>query len=308
MRSYVNNGYISPLWKGVNNVLVPNKNQVLVDPADFANETIHPQRLKHLVFTSNFVKPALGYLEHPSWSNLMLMELGKSGCSDSNLVSGSLDAFTAAQNLKAQRRQWGNLSTYAYRGSIQDPAWTYNFPTPYKLPKDTGLEVKVANRIDETALKLTFIAKGFTNEGHPRFLAASSVGLVDQSDVLLKSADLFNRGLGEINLVNMSMSAKIWESNADEDAIIIDPTGSRVGWVVNPTSGMAWMPTDVGIPAGNIAPLTQMPDWGDYGPRVYTFPKNTYLLPEQHLSIKLTNVSSEKQSLNISLISEIEVA
>jgi len=298
------NIHISPRWLSVNDVQLPTGTITQVPASDLANETIHPMKLHHLVFTNDYVLGS-GPLTHGNWSEYILLELGKSGCSDSNLVAGDLNALSCTPRPRINKWPWGDIADTT---TIQNPCRTYTFKTPYRLPRDTGIDVTVGNRTAGTDFsKLTFVAKGFTDEGKPRILAGDLAAIVQGASVMIDSADLYNKGLTEINMVNFSIGAKTVAVD-EHQADIWDPTGTRTGWLINPTSGMSWMPAPQVIPAGNIAPLSALPDEGDNQPRVYTFPPNTYLLPEQHLSVKLTNYYSAILKVNVSVIGELEVS
>ena len=89
---------------------------------------------------------------------------------------------------------------------------------------------------------------------------------------------------------------------------------TRLGYIVNPTHGTAWMPTDEAIPVGNIAPMSRLGDPRDTGPRVYLFPRKSYLYPDQRIAVRLfPQLDSGKDAeeisrrINICMFGELEV-
>lgn len=303
----VRRGYTSPefLYK---KVIVPATDEIEVLPSAFENATPYRKRLVNLAFSSptSIGKAGDDYGQVAGtsdyWARQIQIELGKTGCADQNNVRASLASFCA---MPYRRRQ--KLGGY-------DLAREFRLPTPYRLPRDKGFDVKVLNSTgleDAPALgdRATFIAKGvYEDNGEPAFLAAESIsGIPAGQSVTLRSADLYNKGKRAILVDRVVL--KDFQAYTDE-ATIANSDGTRVAWNINPTAGAQWMPNNNFIPVGNLAPMGFMGQRdsfvGNY-PRAYFYPQLTYLDPQQTLGIKLINQGDNAVVIHISLFSELEV-
>jgi len=297
--------YTVPRWY-YTSVVVPAESEIRVEPDAFANNTKYRMKLISLSFGSPNPAPYVAApaqpAQHPTWTNRLLIDIGKSGCSDLNLVSGTLTALCG--NLRRVRTLVGDTNL----------GRNWRLPTPYLLPRDEGLRVSVEyikpqyklNTYDvgpTTSGEVTFIAKGYDAEGYPAMLAGHHDGFGDENKgdiVLFNSADLFNNGKREIYLTEFLY--KELESYYDNDpAHVAHPwfyTGNsfNFAWQVNPTNPTftQFMPQPRHIPTGLLAPMCRSIDGGAESPLVYFFPENTWLDPKQALSL---NVASTVASI-----------
>jgi hypothetical protein len=315
--------YSAPQWLHTQ-VEVPGGAEIRVDSDAFANSTWHRMRLIALTFGNNGPTPIASEIaqdDHPEWASGLLADIGKSRCSDINLVSGSLTSICG--NPRRQRQIVGAINM----------GRTYRLPTPFMLPRDEGLAVRVEyirdpyDGIGEAAVgpattdELTFIAKGFYEDGYPGMLAGRADPFVilseagfrpDQgSSVEIISADLFNSGKHPLYITELCFK--------EQDAVVITEDGKEklrlagngmsFAWLVNPTNNTAtkWMPQLQCIPTGLLTPQCRIGDGGSAGPLAYFFPPLTYLDPKQAISVRLGNTSLSSTKVRICLIGELEV-
>ena len=321
-KSTIRRGFFSPYWLYQGGVIVPAYAKaptaafdVETYPSIFSNETMYPFRLIGMSFTGDWVDEGQLRQRHSWWANEVVVEMGKSGCSDQNLVAGSLSALCATPIHRrlhlegALADQWSGMDV--------------RLPHPYRLPRDCGLEVKVANMYESHLAEsgvitgeipmTTVIVKGYTDKHKPAILAGKHVRLgVDGSpDGIMDSADLYNNGQEAVNLTRIIM--KDVNLLGSGQARYYDFTGTRIGYIINPTHGTAWMPGDDPIPVGNLAPMATSRDATDVGPRVYLYPPNTYLYPDQRVHARFYSNRTpregalHKTKINVCLFGELEV-
>lgn len=289
------------------------------EPDTFANSTKYRMLLRGLSFSApnqtayhDDVQP----FEHPIWARNLMVNLGKSGCSDINLVPASLDALC------------GNLRRVRSIGGVANCGRAYRFMRPYLLPRDEGLRVSVEFIRPQynpsggvyavgpaNSGEVTFIAKGFRPNGYPAMLAGR-VNTFDgdnRGDMqLMNSADLFNNGKTEIYLTELIFKELDVYTDAGETADPYFTTGNafNFAWMVNPTNPTftQWMPQPRNIPTALLTPQVRTIDGGQESPLVYWFPPATYLDPKQALSIHVANTASTTYTeLHACLIGELEV-
>jgi len=189
------------------------------------------------------------------------------------------------------------------------------------IPADAGLEVSVRNPggtgwVYPELSYLSALFNGFTlpigdnGPRNPHHLACVGPEDLEQhAHFNFDCADLQNDGKLDLHLVEMILND------------IKDPSDGTYGvgslqieWLVNPTTGPAWMPDGEHIPLGNICPfddpqyaLTSADIFGGSGAWVYEFPPGTMLMPRQRLGVELRDISGAVQTLNMSLFGYLEV-
>lgn len=301
------------LYTAVN---VPGGEFLRVEPDAFANSTWARMRLIALTFGSP--NPTAYHSgvpqEHPTWTNRLLMDIGKSGCSDMNLVSGTISSLCAPQ------RRVRTIMGMANMGR------SYRFQNPYVLPRDEGLRVSVEwihptynTTYDDLAYatgpaasgEVTFIAKGYGPDGYPMMLAARCDSMPHFGDAtLMNSADLFNRGKTEMYITELCFKdVDVYTTGSGRDVEFLVGHGFSFAWQVNPTNPTftQWMPQPRHIPTALLTPLIRNFDAGAESPLAYFFPPDTFLDPKQALGIRLANDDSGAIELHVCLVGELEV-
>lgn len=311
--------YTVPRWL-YTMVRVPAAGEIRVDPDAFANSTRHRMRLIALSFGAPYEAPLTANPRHvpdvhPSWASRLLVDIGKSGCSDLNLVSGTLDVLCA--NPRWFRSIGGDF--YMPRN--------WRLPTPYLLPRDEGLRVSVEWVMPQymitgyqmgqnTSPEITFIAKGYyLNDGYPAMLAGradpfTSASYVKGQSTLMNSSDLFNRGKSPMMLTEFSFKEMDVYERTDNVTYYWVGHGCNFAWMVNPSNPTftQFMPQPRHIPTGLLTPLCFSGSSDPSSPRAYYFPKDTFLDPKQAIGIRLGNTTpAENIDLHICLIAEMEV-
>lgn len=318
--------YTVPQWLHTQ-IEVPALSEVRVDPDALANNTWHRMRMIALTFGNNgpttLAVPShnIPIVDgHPGWASGLLADVGRSQCSDINLVSGSLTSLCG--NMRRQRQMAGAVNM----------GRAYRLPTPCMIPRDEGLSVRCEYIRDPYASRdvtvgpdvtdeVTFIAKGFYADGYPGMLAGRADGftIVDNNgnrpdqgaSVELISADLFNSGKKPLYLTELCFKEQdllIW-ADEGEDVYTCTGAGMAFAWLVNPTNPTAtkWMPASQCIPTGLLTPQCRNFDGGSDGPLAYFFPPATYLDPKQAVSVRLGNTTEVAAKLRVCLIGELEV-
>ena len=293
MENKVRLGYECPRWMP-ETANCPSGNEIIVDSENFENALIYKQRLIYLAFTKERESP----IDPPGqWFRRLKLELGKSGCSDQNLVKGSIADLCSTP---VPQRQKG-LGAY-------NPGRDIKLRTPYILPRDCRLNVTYWNRSPNLTLSTyaTFVALGRTMYGdEPIVLAGEGVETLEPGESQeMHSADLRNKGRREVLIERLIFKAFTYDVYGETGA---DESGTWIGYQVNPNVGTQWMPIDMPIPVGNLTPLARDENLLDRGPRVYLYPHDTWLYPNQSLSIKLSNESAVNASVNICMHTEVEV-
>lgn len=293
----VRRSYWCPRWLYYNAMLPAAAGGVAppqqVPPSAFANESPYWMRLVFMSFGSDYTKNA--FLPwNPNPMTRILVELGKSGCSDQNLVAGNIMALTSPG-----RRYKQIYGAFNVGNSIR-------LPHSYCLPRDEGLTVGVARITTEllTIPRMTFSARGFGDDGWPGILAGELDTATLAGTQFMDSADLFNRGRKELWVNEMTMMSAV-DTQAEGAGYQTDALA--VGYQINPTQGTQWMPGPNPIPVGLIAPQTRPPDFFDASPRAYWFPEDVWLAPKQRMSVKLTNLDGTDRSCHVCLFGELEV-
>jgi len=317
--------YAVPRWLHTQ-IAVPAGEEQRIDSDAFSNDTWHRMRLVALTFGNNqgdlnVVLSGFPMQDiHPTWASNLIVDIGKSRCSDMNLVSASLSSMCG--NPRRQRQMFGVINM----------GRNYRFPTPYMLPRDEGLavrveyvrfpyadigEIPVGPRITD---ELTFIAKGFYEDGYPGMLAgradpfnisAAATRPNQGASTEMISADLFNSGKGPLYLTELCFKEEdiLTGVNKGKDFYAFTGSGMTFAWLVNPTDPTAtkWMPSSQCIPTGLLTPQCRNYDGGSEGALPYFFPPGTYLDPKQALSIRLGNTAVADVDLRVCLIGELEV-
>jgi hypothetical protein len=314
--------YTVPRWY-YTAVKVHHGETIRVEPDTFANSTKYRMKLTSLSFGSPNPTAYDAHAqpnEHPTWTNRLLVTVGKSNCGDMNLVAGSLSSLC------------GNLRRVRTVVADSNMARGWRLPTPYMVPRDEGLRVSVewikpqytSKSVavgPEESGEVTFIAKGYKPDGYPAMLAgrvdsfAPGVAVVGAGASrggmqLMNSADLFNNGKTEIYLTEfLFKELDKYYSGGDLDWFT---TGNsfNFAWQVNPSNPTftQFMPQPRHIPGGLLAPMTRGMDGGAESPLVYFFPEGTYLDPKQALSVHLGNTTTTGDiEVHVCLAGELEV-
>ena len=320
MRPEIVRKYTVPRWY-YTSVVIPPVAELRVEPDAFANSTKYRMKLISMSFASPNQTPYAALpnqpAQHPSWTNRLLVDIGKSGCSDLNLVSGTLTALCG--NMRRVRTIFGSINM----------GRNWRLPTPYLLPRDEGLKVSVEYVKPQYAItagypvgpttsgEVTFLAKGYDADGYPAMLAGRHAGFGDENRgdaVLLNSADLFNNGKKAIYLTEFLFVEKDLYYDSDKDVYFLTGNSFNFAWTVNPTNPTftQFMPQPRHIPTGLLAPMCRTVDGGAESPLVYFFPEDTWLDPKQALSVRLGNTLASvalvlPTELHICLAGELEV-
>ncbi len=212
----------------------------------FNNSTEYRLRLVGLSFAGPITPttPTVTTLptRHPGWASNLLVDIGKSGCSDQNLVRSSLTNLCGTPRI--QRQKWG----------ANNMGRSYWLPKPYKLDQDEGLRVEVQARwpgYEHTGgerigsiPRMTFIAKGYDSDGYPVQLAALNFASnLDPGGaaLVMDSADLFNRGRKPIYLTEFcykGMDTVVigYDKETGISTYGWDGDGCQIGWRINPSN------------------------------------------------------------------------
>lgn len=307
--------YTIPRWL-YTSVIVPAGEEIRVEPDAFINSTKY--RIKLIALSFGAPNPTAYHSnsqpnEHPSWTNQLLVDIGKSGCSDLNLVSGTLMALCG--------------TTRYIRTMIGDSNMGRNWrlPTPYLLPRDEGLRVSVewirpqydvsGRAIGPASGEVTFMAKGYKPDGYPAMLAGRCDGFDSAGRgnvILMNSADLYNTGKTEMYITEFLFKEADKYYNVDRNDYFTTGNSLNFAWLINPTNPTftQFMPQPRHIPTGLLAPMCRSLDGGQESPVAYYFPSDTWLDPKQAVSIRLgsTSITAGGQTaLHICLIGELEV-
>jgi hypothetical protein len=200
-----------------------------------------------------------------------------------------------------------------------DASLRFDFPIPFPVPPDTGInaEARFNLKASDTILTEPFpgiVLNGYRKLSNGRKQPAQLAGHYDgtlpfSTTMALEDADLWNDGDSDLYLTQLLIQPGQLTAYTDASGYTeFMPHLNGVAWRVNPSTGTPWMPRPESIPAGNIAPYNRaMYDWADESTRVYTFPTETRLKPDQRLGLKLENLSSSDQLLDICLFGLLEV-
>ena len=311
--------YTVPRWHYTGQLRVPDGEEIRVEPDVFANSTKYRERLIMMSFGSPNQTPYLlapaQPVQHPPWARNLLVDIGKSGCSDLNLVPAPLTALCG--NIRRLRTLLGDVNLPR----------TWRLPTPYMLPRDEGLRVSVeyikpqyavvaGNPVGPTTSgEVTFIAKGYGADGYPAMLAARHQGFGDENRgdaVFFNSADLFNKGKDPVYLTEFCFTEKDLyydPSRQTDEQRFFTGNSFNFGWTVNPSNPTftQFMTQPRHIPGGLLAPMCRTMDGGSESPLVYFFPPDTWLDPKQAVSVRLANTNTVDIELHITLAGELEV-
>lgn len=305
-------GFTVPQWL-YGSIQIPYGKQNALKTGAFQNKTWFRMRLIGLSFTSDYVldrsKASVTTLPtvHPTWSSDLLVDIGKSGHSDQNLVRSTLTNLCGTP--RHDRQKWG----------ANNMGRSYYLRKPYCLPRDEGLEIEVENKwIGDDGVgsipPVTFIAKGFTKSGYPTMLAGKTDTLKINGGVsTMSSVDLFNNGKEEIHLYEFCFKGM--------DTIVVDSQQVLYGWKgdgvqlayrVNPANpdATSFMPSAQLIPLGNLTPQDRCYDGGSESPLCYWFNQKhpVYLDPKQEITVHVANQSANDEAkLNICLFGELEI-
>ena len=304
-------GFTVPQWL-YGSIQIPYGKQNYLETGAFQNKSWFRMRLIGISFTSDYALDRSGTTVttlptvHPTWSSDLLIDIGKSGHSDQNLVRSTLTNLCGTPF--HDRQKWG----------ANNMGRSYFLRKPYILPRDEGLEVEVENRwpgYEDTGTipPATFIAKGFTKSGYPAMLAGKTDKLKIPGGIsTMSSVDLFNNGKEEMHIYEFCFKGMDTVIVGAQSAYGWKGDGTQLAYRVNPANpdATSFMPSAQCIPVGNLTPGHRCYDGGSESPLCYWFNQEhpVYLEPKQEITIHVGNQSANDEAvLNICLFGELEV-
>jgi hypothetical protein len=235
----------------------------------------------------------------------LLWNIGYSQKGDINLDPAPTDTVLGCN--------WRQRQCY----SAFDSALRFDFPIPFPVPPDTGINAEVRFDLQASDDILGNEWPGLVLNGYHKIMGkkvpAQLAGHYDGNiglgvTMALEDSDLWNDGEHDLYVTQMLLQPGQLTTYQEDSYTLYLPQLNGLSWRVNPSTGTPWMPRAEPIPSGNIAPFNRsMYDWNDESPRVYTFPPETRLRPDQRLGIKLQNLSSTDQVIDICLFGIMEV-
>ena len=287
----------------------------LVLPAEtFANQEIWNWHLKWIsvtgvcAVTTAVTDPYEFGVIHGGTPRRLKWNIGASQKGDINL-----DSITSDSLMGCNHRQRQSYTQF-------DSAFVFDFPIPFPLPPDTGINAEVRLNFysyDDSLYEVGYPGislMGYKKLGgghkRPALLAGHlPTGLSLGSNQPLENADLWNDGDSDLMITQMLIQpCQLNQNGVDSRLTIYQPEANVLTWRINPSSGTPWMPRSELIPAGNIAPFNRaFADWNDVGPRVYTLPPETILKPKQRLGLEIENLSEDDRELDICVFGMLEV-
>ena len=283
----------------------------LLDAGLFANTDLWPMQLHWLSLTGTVVQEPSGDYANAvgGVARRLFFEVGMSQKGDTSANMALADVlFSPAE------RAMQHHGPYDY-------GVKFKFPTPVDLPPDSGLVVEMQNHLApgiDIVWNPGILVNGYKETVTGEREAVQLMGFVKSVDgapieqnttAVIRSADLFNDGRETMKLYEMMLTpAQLHYTRANNVTKRL-PQLNQISWRINPTSGPAWMPRPLPIPAGNIAPFNRaMFDMNDEAPRAYVFPEKTMLRPKQRVSIKVGNISATMpQTFDLCLFGMLEV-
>jgi len=300
-----------PRWLYAEDV-VPLDDWIKLPPEVFRNDTIWPFHLEYLSI-AGFPVYTGGTNTGLWWGGIgpkIDVEIGFSGISDINLVSAISSAVcshTELANIQNQR--------------VTDPVGlTRHLRYPYRLPRDSGFTGHVRYREEfiglpniETAQKnpLQVLLHGVdVVTGMPVQFGAcvSNETFKLQDEATLESADMYNRGIHDVDIYEVSFVAPA-SITTGSDERNLKRAGLLYSYLLNPMIGERWMPGSEEIPIAHLAPLTvEGTTDRDLGPQSYFFPEGTYLHRRQQLGLRINNNDdTNNQAFSVALFGYLEV-
>jgi len=291
-------------------VTIESSSELRVDATNFANRDPWDWQLKFLsVVGTVTADDTAGTYDFDQIvggvARRLKFNIGYSQKGDINLSPAMTDVV-----LGCNRRQRQCYSAF-------DSALRFDFPIPFPIPPDTGINAEARFDLQASDSILgneypALVLNGYHKiDGRmiPAQLAGHYDGLVPLGTTMaLQDADLWNDGEHDLYVTQMLLQPGQLTTYTEDDYTQFLPQLNGMSWRVNPSTGTPWMPRPESIPAGNIAPYNRaMYDWYDESPRVYTFPEETRLRPDQRVGIKIENLSSSDQVVDICLFGIMEV-
>lgn len=289
-----------PRWIHAKLTIPQSGKNIRIDPSLFANTEPWPWNIKWLSLVGN---PSTAGGDYSSVSGgvgrRLNFEIGITGASDINLVPTVGTTLFSSNKLTV-----GGFNTI-------NQGIRHKFDRPPILPRDAGLIVDYQNLGADTFGYPSIIAycQG-VDSGKPVILAGRGPASVAyNTSSTIDSADLMNKGREAVYVKELVLDPESYEDSDAGTPATTDVILDQIHWRVNPSVGVQWMPRPNPIPAGNVAPYNRVRgDYYDTGPRVYEFPRGTYLYPRQRLGIRVTEVSAAAQTIHLCLYGEVEAS
>lgn len=284
-----------PRWIHQRVALTSTNGELTLDPELFMNKTSWPMKIEHLTVFGYPLDAVAGYGRWCGIGPIVQAEIGMSGATDINLVP----AFASAAFMRTHK--------YA-QISNQLQGTFFHFKYPYLLPRDSGIAAEVHLDSDDTGTDFSMVLKyGLAffgtkvQSGQPAMIAGIerriSANIPSGSTIVFESADLMNDGEEDILIHSMQLVNPM----ADFSEMMMGTY-----WKINPTSGLPWMELPVHITGLTPYVQHQAPYHGVL-PYSLTPLEDSYLYRRQRFGIKLTNLISEDQPLNLTLFGYLEV-
>lgn len=294
-------------------VTIPASGITKISPTSFKNLEVWPWQLHWLSLTGTvaveaqsgdycFNRVSGGVARRLTW------EIGITGEGDINLVEDMTDCIMGINERVPQYHD------------LDDSAFRFRFPVPFSLAPDSGVVAQVRNNYLNTNITTWdypgIVLNGYQKRERVGKTPAQLAGHGPQSMAygfthLIDSADMMNNGLDPLFLTEMLITpGQIATDKTEDDPITVyTPEANQLLWRVNPSTGVPWMPRAEPIPAGNIAPFNRgIVDIYDEAPRAMRFPQGTIMKPRQALGMKIRNLSSMAQEIDICLFGLLEVS
>jgi len=286
-----------PRWIHAKLTIPQSGKNIRIDPSLFANTEPWPWNIKWLSIVGQ-VSPgggdyAAGY---GGVSRVLNFEIGITGASDINLVPTVGTALFASNKLIMTK--FSNV-----RQGI-----SHKFDKPPILAKDDGLIVDYQRFGAEAYSYPTFIAYCIgVDSGKPSILSGRGpADVAINTSGTIDSADLMNKGREALYVKELIIDPDSYQGHVEGETAV---NLNQVHWRINPSTGVQWMPRPNPIPAGNIAPFNRVTnDARDEGPKMYEFPRGTYLYPRQRIGMRVTEVAGAAQTIHLCLYGELEVS
>lgn len=295
-------------------VTIPAASQIRIDPTFFSNQEIWNWQLHWLSISGSVVLDTTDrtyYLQNTlgGIARRLKWNIGYSQKGDINLAAISTDAILGCNHRQRQCSSWF------------DSALRLDLPIPFPLAPNAGIvaECRFDKKYD-TSTEMTgwyypgVVLNGYRKEIDGRKRPAQLAGHYHRllgfgSDLPIESADMWNDGSSILYITEVLIqSYQLTDSLDSDDYTQFLPRLNETSWRINPNVGTPWMPRSEKIPSGCIAPFNRsMSDWNDESPRVYTFPPETVLKPDQRLGMEVENLSNKDQHVDICLFGLLEV-
>jgi len=279
-------GVWTPQWL-YQHVTLPASATIRIEPSAFKNDTPWPMFLKWLSLAGNVVQDDAGEFANTygGIARRLRFELSLTQKGDINYTMANTQTLFCGHQMPLD---------YFNR---------YDFNPMFPLGPDEGLNVEVTNIHASLAWDFpAFTAYGLREENKfrgrmvPAMLAGqANLALAVNQSVTLPTVDLYNNGDSTLWLRYMGMGNLM----------------NKLALVINPNSGLPWMPQFQPIPVPNFFGMTISGDssglTSSTGNAVYVLPQRSLLKPRQRLGVEVTNLSAKEQKFGLCLHGLLEV-